>query len=79
MLTDEQIQALNATQGVDFDRKFLEYMIQHHSGAIRMVNDLLASPGAAQDVDVSVFATDVVTVQTGEIGIMLQLRKDELP
>ncbi len=79
MLTAEQVTALNAARGVDFDRKFLEYMIQHHSGAIKMVNDLLATPGAAQEVDTNVFANDVVTVQTGEIGIMLKLRKDELP
>lgn len=79
MLTDDQLKALNAAQGIDFDRKFLEYMIQHHSGAIRMVNDLFATPGAGQEVDTSVFANDVVTVQTGEIGIMLKLRKDELP
>ena len=79
MLTDDQIKALNAAQGVDFDRKFLEYMIQHHSGAIKMVNDLFATPGAGQEVDTNVFANDVVTVQTGEIGIMLKLRKDELP
>ena len=79
MLTDDQIKALNAAQGVDFDRKFLEYMIQHHSGAIKMVNDLFATPGGGQEVDISVFAPDVVTVQTAEIGLMLKLRKDELP
>jgi uncharacterized protein (DUF305 family) len=79
MLTDEQIKALDAAKGVDFDRKFLEYMIQHHSGAIKMVNDLFATPGAGQEVDISVFAPDVVTVQTAEIGLMLKLRKDELP
>ena len=50
MLTDDQIKALNAAQGVDFDRKFLEYMIQHHSGAIKMVNDLFATPGGGQEV-----------------------------
>ena len=79
MLSDDQIKALDAAQGVDFDRKFLEYMIQHHSGAIKMVNDLFATSGGGQDVDTNVFANDVVTVQTGEIGIMLKLRKDELP
>ena len=79
MLTPEQIKTLNESQGIKFDRAFLEYMIQHHSGAIKMVNDLLATPGAAQEVDTSVFANDIVTVQTGEIGIMLKLRKDELP
>jgi uncharacterized protein (DUF305 family) len=79
MLTDDQIKALDAAQGVDFDRKFLEYMIQHHSGAIKMVNDLFATPGGGQEVDTGVFANDVVTVQTAEIGLMLKLRKDELP
>jgi uncharacterized protein (DUF305 family) len=79
MLDDAQIKALNAAQGVAFDRKFLEYMIQHHSGALKMVQDLFATPGAGQEVDTNVFANDVVTVQTTEIGIMLKLRKDQLP
>jgi hypothetical protein len=38
-----------------------------------MVKDLFATPYAAQDVDVSVFATDVHTVQTAEIGVMRQM------
>jgi uncharacterized protein (DUF305 family) len=79
MLTEDQMKTLTAAQGLEFDRKFLEYMIQHHSGAIRMVNDLFATPGAGQEVDTGVFANDVVTVQTAEIGMMLKLRKDELP
>lgn len=79
MLSPEQLKALNDAQGVKFDRAYLEYMIQHHSGAIKMVNDLLATPGAAQDVDTGVFANDVVVVQTAEIGLMLRLRKDEKP
>jgi len=44
-----------------------------------MVNDLFAVPGAGQEVDTNVFATDVVVVQTAEIAIMLKMRKDELP
>jgi succinylarginine dihydrolase len=44
-----------------------------------MVNDLFATPGGGQEVDTGVFANDVVTVQTAEIGLMLKLRKDELP
>ena len=35
-----------------------------------MVDDLFASPRAGQEVDVNVFANDVVTAQTAEIGIM---------
>jgi hypothetical protein len=41
-----------------------------------MVSDLFATPLAAQDVDVSVFANDVQTVQTAEIGVMQQMLAD---
>jgi uncharacterized protein (DUF305 family) len=58
---------------MEFDRLFLTFMIQHHEGALKMVKDLLATPGAGQDIDVSVFANDVETVQTAEIGTMHQM------
>ncbi len=70
MLTAQQLKALDAARGADFDREFLSLMIQHHEGALKMVADLFATPLAGQDVDVSVFANDVQTVQTAEIGTM---------
>jgi uncharacterized protein (DUF305 family) len=70
MLTAAQLTELAAAKDKDFDRTFLTFMIQHHEGALKMVVDLLASPLAGQDVDVSVFANDVTTVQTAEIGLM---------
>jgi uncharacterized protein (DUF305 family) len=73
MLTAEQLATLDAAKGTEFDRQFLNLMIQHHNGALKMVADLLAAPLAAQDVDVSVFANDVVTVQTAEIETMQQM------
>ena len=73
MLTPEQMSKLEAAKGVDFDRAFLEYMIQHHEGALQMVKDLFATPRAGQEVDVNVFANDVVSVQTAEIGAMRQM------
>lgn len=73
MLTDDQIKELDASKGVDFDRAFLNYMIQHHEGALQMVKDLFATPRAGQEVDVNVFANDVVSVQTAEIGAMRQM------
>jgi uncharacterized protein (DUF305 family) len=73
MLTVRQLARLDSARGVDFDRLFLELMIQHHEGALTMVEDLFASSRNAQDVDVSVFANDVQTVQSAEIGIMLQM------
>jgi uncharacterized protein (DUF305 family) len=73
MLTDDQIKKLGAATGVDFDHAFLTYMIQHHEGALQMVKDLFATPRAGQEVDVNVFANDVVSVQTAEIGAMRQM------
>lgn len=73
MLTAEQLARLDAARGVAFDRAFLELMIQHHEGALQMVKDLFATPRAGQEVDVNVFANDVVTVQTAEIGVMRQM------
>lgn len=76
MLTAEQIKTLEAARGPEFDAHFLTMMIQHHEGALAMVSELMATPGAAQDVDVSVFANDVVNVQTAEIGAMRQMLQD---
>ena len=73
MLTEDQLAKLDAAKGADFDRLFLTFMIQHHEGALAMVKDLFDTPRAGQDVDVSVFANDVVTVQTAEIGTMYQM------
>ena len=73
MLTDEQLKELDASKGAEFDRAYLEMMIQHHEGALQMVEDLFAAPLAGQDVDVNVFANDVVTVQTAEIGVMQRM------
>jgi len=73
MLTPEQLKELDAAKGVEFDRAYLQMMIQHHAGALRMVDDLFNSALAGQEVDVNVFANDVVTAQTVEIGIMQKL------
>src|SRR5215207_4352837 len=78
MLTDEQLKELDVAKGIAFDRAFLTLMIQHHEGALQMVKDLFATPRAGQEVDVNVFANDVVTVQTAEIGAMRQMLS-ELP
>ena len=73
MLTPAQLATLDSARGPEFDKQFLHLMIQHHEGALKMVADLLATPLAAQDVDVSVFANDVVTVQTAEIDTMNEM------
>jgi uncharacterized protein (DUF305 family) len=73
MISDEQLAKMDAARGVAFDRLFLTLMIEHHEGALHMVKELFAAPRGGQEVDVSVFANDVVSVQTAEIGIMRQM------
>jgi uncharacterized protein (DUF305 family) len=73
MLTAAELAALEAARGPAFDRLFLAGMIRHHEGALRMVADLLATPRAAQDVDVSVLAADVESTQSAEIALMRQM------
>lgn len=70
MLTPEEMAHLAELKGVEFDRFFLEGMIKHHGGAISMVKDLFASPGAAQDSTIYAFASDVVSDQQMEIDRM---------
>ena len=70
MLTDEQMKDLDQARGSEFDRKFLTYMIQHHKGAVTMVQQLFATPGAAQDEATFKMANDVSADQTTEIARM---------
>jgi uncharacterized protein (DUF305 family) len=70
MLTDEQMHRLDAARGPEFDRLFLTYMIQHHRGAVAMVDDLFKTYGAGEDETVFKFASDVAADQTTEIDRM---------
>ena len=73
MLTDEQLAQLDKARGAEFDRLFLTFMIQHHKGAVEMVKELLAVPGAAVDLQVFKFSSDVNVDQTTEIARMEQM------
>lgn len=73
MVTPEQFAQLEAARGPAFDRLFLTFMIDHHLGALDMVDELFTSPGAAQDPDIFRFATDVGADQLDEIGLMERL------
>jgi len=70
MLTMEEMAKLEAASGVEFDRLFLEGMIKHHGGALTMVRELFATPGAGQDGDIFAFASDVEADQQMEIDRM---------
>lgn len=73
MLTAAQLVQLDKARGGEFDRLFLTFMIRHHEGALAMVEQLLASPGAAQDDEVYRFVADVNVDQDTEIARMRQM------
>lgn len=70
MLTPEELARLDAARGVEFDALFLEFMIRHHEGALVMVEQLLATPGAGQEPEIFAFASDVDADQRAEIARM---------
>jgi uncharacterized protein (DUF305 family) len=74
MLTAGEMSQLAAASGAAFDRLFLEYMIKHHEGALTMVKELFATPGAGQESDIFAFASDVDADQRMEIDRMRGMR-----
>ena len=67
MLSRAEMDALAAASGAEFDRLFLEGMIKHHQGALRMVAELFGTPGGGQETEIFRFAADVDADQDMEI------------
>lgn len=78
MLSSEQLENLENARGVEFDRLFLTYMIQHHEGAVTMVHELFAIDGAALDDLAFKLASDIQVDQITEVARM-QSMLDALP
>lgn len=75
MLTDAELDAMEAATGPEFDRLFLNGMITHHQGAIAMCSDI-ASSGIDQEIQQ--LAANIGVDQAAEIARMNDLL-DELP
>jgi uncharacterized protein (DUF305 family) len=77
MATAEQMAALAAASGPAFDRQFLQLMIAHHEGAVKMVADLFGRSGSAYDPVLFRFANDVTNEQQAEINRMTALLREQ--
>src|SRR4029077_11693144 len=77
MLTAGQMKALAKANGPSFDHLFLTGMIQHHTGALVMAEDLFDTAGAGQDNVLYDFATDIDNTQRAEIEIMRGMLKEK--
>ncbi|GHB95445.1 hypothetical protein GCM10010080_03690 [Thermomonas carbonis] len=73
MASPAQMAALARAEGRDFDRQFLQLMIIHHAGALKMVEDLLKQSGSAYDPTLLEFINDVSNDQAAEIERMTGL------
>jgi len=73
MLTPEALARLDKARGPEWDRLFLDAMIRHHQGALKMVDDLYGAHGALQDEDVFKFVSDLYADQTTEIERMQKM------
>ncbi|MFL5614904.1 MAG: DUF305 domain-containing protein [Gemmatimonadaceae bacterium] len=73
MLSDAQLDSLDHARGEVFDRLFLTYMIQHHTGAVKMVQQLFSTYGAGQDETIFKMATDINVDQRTEIARMQRM------
>lgn len=67
MQARDRIEALTAARGDAFDRLFIDMMISHHQGAIKMATDVM---GAGKNDDVEDLANNIAAEQDIEIGRM---------
>lgn len=71
MATPEQIEALKAAKGKDFDRMFLQLMINHHLGAIKMSEQVLTG---GSHIRIEELANEISVEQTAEIRRMQEMQ-----
>ena len=76
MLSPQQLEELANARSEEFDRLFLTYMIDHHSGAVTMVKTLFDTDGAALDEEAFRLASDIQVDQITEIERMKLMRKN---
>ena len=69
MLNEDELSALKAAKGQEFDKLWLEGMTEHHDGAIHMVQMI----EDAENAEVKAFGTKVIADQTAQIEQMKKM------
>ena len=64
---DEMVNELNGLKDDEFDKSFINLMIEHHQGAIDMAN--IAKQNAKHD-EILNLADEIISAQTSEINMM---------
>ena len=73
MATPAEMDALRAASGTAFDRLYLELMIDHHQGALTMLEDVIIN---GSDETLQYWATDMLTTQYTQVWQMQQMLAD---
>ena len=76
MLTPEELARLDKARGAEWDRLFLEAMIRHHQGALKMVDDLFARTARCRMRTCSSSCRDLYADQTIEIERMQKMLEE---
>jgi len=69
MISPIQLAALRTAEGATFDKLYVQYMIEHHEGAVIMAADALG----VDDAELTDFANEIIVVQSEEIEELLAL------
>ena len=69
-MTEEQMQELDEANGADGQRLFLEGMIRHHQGAIKMAQ---AEIGSGKNPDAITLAKNIAESQQADVDTMTEL------
>jgi len=72
MLSPAQVAELKSAKESEFDQLYVEYMIQHHEGAVAMAADALG----IDDPELSEFTNTIIVSQSAEIKELLALVKN---
>ena len=70
MATADELARLRAARGVDAEVLFLQLMIRHHEGGVRMAKAILAQ---STREEVVAMARSIDESQTGEIALMIEM------
>lgn len=78
VLSDQKMARLHEAHGEEFDRLFLTYMVDHHQGAVTMVERLVAQPRGARGARVFELASGIRSDQEMEIDRMRDMLRELL-
>lgn len=72
MLSTTQLNTLRGVKESDFDMLYVQYMIQHHEGAVKMA----AAALGLDDPELTDFANEIIVTQSAEIEELMALQNN---